>query len=157
MSAASCRASSARSHLPVPVLCLSVTGARTWSPRRSRRRQPRLFGMGQDPPPGIISGSWPSCRCWPRHGRGLGKARPTRLMAAAPSSLGCHLQVPHVQSSQGPAGEGQPHTYSQKRAACLLVELRTPPSPCQLATAQGNTVKAALISDPAPAGPLAGP
>lgn len=113
-------------------------------------------GVVRLPPPGIISGSWPSCRCWPRHGRGLGKARPTGLVAAAPS-LGCHLQVPHVQSSQGPAGEGQPHTYSQKRAACLLVELRTPPSPCQLATAQGNTVKAALISDPAPAGPPAGP
>lgn len=87
----------------------------------------------------------------------MGTARPTGLAVAAPSSLGCHLQVPHVQSSQGPAGEGQPHTCSQKRAASLLVELRTPPSPCQLATAQGNTVKAALISEPAPAGPPAGP
>lgn len=89
-------------------------------------------------------GSWQCCRCWPRHGMGLGKAHPTGLAAAAPSSLGSHLQVPHVQSSQGPAGEGQSHTCSAKRASGLLVELRTPLHPASWLQPKA-TVKAALV------------
>lgn len=76
---------------------------------------------------------------------GSGRARPTGLAAAVPSSLGSHLQVPQVQSFQGPAGEGKP-TPAPGRGlrASTSVELRTPPSPCQLAVAQ-VTFKAALI------------
>lgn len=86
---------------------------------------------------------------------GLGKAHPTGLAAAAPSSLGPHLQVPHVQSSQGPAGEGQSHTCSSKRAARLLVELRTP-STLPAGCSPGQQSRQRWL-EPVPAGPPAGP
>lgn len=84
---------------------------------------------------------------------GLGKAHPTGLVAA-PSSLGSHLQVPHVQSSQGPAGRGS-HTCSAKRAARLLVERRTPSTlPAGCSPRQQSRQR---CLEPVPAGPPAGP
>lgn len=74
---------------------------------------------------------------------GLGKAHPTGLAAATPSSLGLHLQVPHVQSSQGPAGEGQSHTCSAKRAA-TVGRTQNPLHPASWLQPRA-TVKAALV------------
>lgn len=86
-------------------------------------------GEVHPPSPRIILGSWQCCRFWPRHGRGLGKASPQDRISS--SSLlwdlicRCHMcRVPRAQ-----LGRGSPHTCSQKRAVCLLVELGTPPSP----------------------------
>lgn len=46
------------------------------------------------------------------HRRGLG------ISAVAPSSLGSHLQVPRVQSSQGPGGGGPATTPVPRRGLC---------------------------------------
>lgn len=162
MSAASCQASSARSHPPVPGHIASARAVPyfTWCQDSEARSVPATAALmepqlgrawpasspcdrpGKVHPPltRIILGSWQCCRGWPGRGRGLGRARPTGLAAAVPSSLGSHLQVPHVQSSQGPAGEGQPTPVPGRGLrASTSVELRTPPSPCQLAAAHGNT------------------
>lgn len=85
---------------------------------------------------------------------GLGKAHPTGLAAAAPSSLGPHLQVPHVQSSQGPAGEGQSHTCSAKRAA-TVGRTQNPLHPASWLQPGQQSRQRWL--EPVPAGPPAGP
>lgn len=84
-----------------------------------------FFVTGQRSPPtfdqdtlGVSLPSLAVLRVLPEHRRGLGKTHLTGMTAVAPSSLGSHLQVPRVQSSQGPGGGGPATTPVPRRGLC---------------------------------------